>query len=606
MDGLVVVQDADGPPRLAADLALPSDLGNYAQVFADKKVTRAVISSLIVAVCSTGLSVLLAAPAAYALARYEFRGKADLWFWFISNRLISPIVLALPIYMHRPQSGSSTRISVLILIYLTFILPIVVWIITDYFRSIPSELEEAARLEGASQFDIFWRIYVPLGVPGVAVSAIFGFIFSWNELLYALVLIAARTSRRRRWSRPRSCPATKCPGARSWRRDGDRATRHRLRVARPPAHGARADDGSDQVSYLRFCRASRSASVRSSHQGRHIEAEKGEFVVFVGPSGCGKSTLLRMIAGLEELTGGDIEIDGRNVNEVDAGRARRRDGVPDLRALSAHDACDENIGFALQAWRRSAKAEIAERVAEAARILQMEALAAPQARASFPAASASASPSAAPSCATPRSSCSTSRCPTSTRNCASQMRVEIAKLHHDLGATMIYVTHDQIEAMTLADQIVVLRAGTIEQVGTPQQLYEDPDNLFVAGFIGSPRMNFLERRPARADGASLTLSHPSFPAPVRAPNGAATAGGELLLGLRPEQLHFEDGPCRIRLTADLCENLGGATLIHGQTANGEAMTLQTPGRRMLKKGEAFSAGFDPAGAYLFAPDGRAL
>jgi multiple sugar transport system permease protein len=162
--------------------------GNYAQVFADEKVTRAVMSSLIVAVCSTGLSVALAAPAAYALARYDFRGKADLWFWFISNRFISPIVLALPIYIIARNLGLLDTHLVLILVYITFILPIVVWITTDYFRSIPKELEEAARLEGASQFDIFWRIYLPLSTPGLAVSAIFGFIFSWNELLYALVL----------------------------------------------------------------------------------------------------------------------------------------------------------------------------------------------------------------------------------------------------------------------------------------------------------------------------------------------------------------------------------------------------------------------------------
>ncbi len=163
-------------------------LTNYADVFADEKVTRAVVNSLIVALCSTALSVVLGAPAAFALARYDFRGKSDLWFWFISNRFISPIVLALPIYILALQIGLLDTHLVLILVYITFILPIVVWITTDQFRSIPKELEEAARLEGASQFDIFWRIYLPLGIPGLAVSAIFGFIFSWNELLYALVL----------------------------------------------------------------------------------------------------------------------------------------------------------------------------------------------------------------------------------------------------------------------------------------------------------------------------------------------------------------------------------------------------------------------------------
>jgi multiple sugar transport system permease protein len=163
-------------------------LANYTEVFADQKLVSAILNSLIVAVATTTLSVLLGAPAAYALARFEFRGKADLWFWFISNRMISPIVLALPIYALALQLKLLDTHLVLILVYLTFNLPIVIWICTDQFRSIPSEIEQAARLDGADQFMIFRKIYVPLGMPGIAVSAIFSFIFSWNELLYALVL----------------------------------------------------------------------------------------------------------------------------------------------------------------------------------------------------------------------------------------------------------------------------------------------------------------------------------------------------------------------------------------------------------------------------------
>lgn len=167
-------------------------LANYEAIFADQTVTNAILNSLIVASATTFLSVLLGTPAAYALARFEFRGKADLWFWFISNRMVSPIVLALPVYVLSRQIGLLNTYWVLILVYLTFCLPIVVWICTDQFRSIPRDLEQSARLEGATQFDIFWRIYLPLGVPGVAVSAIFAFIFSWNELLYALVLITSQ------------------------------------------------------------------------------------------------------------------------------------------------------------------------------------------------------------------------------------------------------------------------------------------------------------------------------------------------------------------------------------------------------------------------------
>jgi len=163
-------------------------LDHYREIFEDPKIISSVMHSLIIATSTTLLAVALGAPAAYALARFEFRGKSDLWFWFISNRMISPIVLALPVYLLAQTLGLLDTHLVLILIYLTFNLPIVVWICTDQFRSIPSELEQAARLDGASQFLIFWRIYLPLGVPGIAVSAIFSFIFSWNELLYALVL----------------------------------------------------------------------------------------------------------------------------------------------------------------------------------------------------------------------------------------------------------------------------------------------------------------------------------------------------------------------------------------------------------------------------------
>ncbi|WGD29162.1 carbohydrate ABC transporter permease [Ancylobacter sp. WKF20] len=171
-------------------------LDNYAQIFSDTKVSGAIINSLIVAAFATLLSVVLGTPAAFALARYDFRGKSDLWFWFISNRMTSPIVLALPVYLLAMYMNLLDTHLVLVLVYLTFNIPIVVWIVTDQFKSIPPDLEQAARLDGADQFTIFRKIYLPLGAPGIAVSAIFSFIFSWNELLYALVLTrrAAQTA----------------------------------------------------------------------------------------------------------------------------------------------------------------------------------------------------------------------------------------------------------------------------------------------------------------------------------------------------------------------------------------------------------------------------
>jgi multiple sugar transport system permease protein len=163
-------------------------LENYQRAVSKFDVALSLENSLIVAVTTTLLSLLLGTPAAYAIARFEFKGKKDLWFWFITNRMLSPIVLALPFFiLARNLKLLDTQI-VLILIYLTFNVPIVIWICADQFRNIPKELDEAATLEGYNSFSIFWRIGLPLVAPGIAVSAIFSFIFSWNELLYALVL----------------------------------------------------------------------------------------------------------------------------------------------------------------------------------------------------------------------------------------------------------------------------------------------------------------------------------------------------------------------------------------------------------------------------------
>ena len=171
-------------------------LANYREVLFIDKVGPALINSIIVAVCTTALAVGLGTPAAYALARFEFRGKTDLWFWFITNRFVSPVVLAFPVFLISRELGLRDTHLALILMYLTFTLPIVIWICTDQFRSIPHELDEAALLEGASQWRIFRSICLPLAMPGVAVSSILSFIFSWNELLFAYILTpkAAKTA----------------------------------------------------------------------------------------------------------------------------------------------------------------------------------------------------------------------------------------------------------------------------------------------------------------------------------------------------------------------------------------------------------------------------
>lgn len=163
-------------------------LDNYREALFEDGVLWTLANSLLIAVSTTVLALVLGVPAAFALARFEFRGKRDLWFWFITNRMVSPIVLALPFFLIARNLGILDKHITLILIYLTFNLPIVIWIVTDQFRGIPYDLDQAARLEGASQFRIMRSICLPLAMPGIAVSAIFSFIFSWNELMFGLIL----------------------------------------------------------------------------------------------------------------------------------------------------------------------------------------------------------------------------------------------------------------------------------------------------------------------------------------------------------------------------------------------------------------------------------
>jgi multiple sugar transport system permease protein len=163
-------------------------LQNYVDAFGKFDILKSLKNSLFVALVTVVLSLVLGTPAAYAIARFDFKGKRDIWFWFISNRMLSPIVVALPFFLIARNLKLLDTPWALILIYLTFNVPIVVWICADQFRNIPKELDEAATLEGYNSFSIFWRVGLPLAMPAIAVSAIFCFIFSWNELLYALIL----------------------------------------------------------------------------------------------------------------------------------------------------------------------------------------------------------------------------------------------------------------------------------------------------------------------------------------------------------------------------------------------------------------------------------
>ena len=338
-------------------------------------------------------------------------------------------------------------------------------------------------------------------------------------------------------------------------------------------------------------------------KGVDLDIADREFAVFVGPSGCGKSTLLRMIAGLEEITDGDLFIDGARVNEVgpaDRGLAM----VFQSYALYPHMSVRDNMAFALKLAGAS-KAERAAKVAEASRILQLDAYLDRKPK--------DLSGGQRQRVAIGRAIVRHPKIflfdePLSNLDAAlrGQMRIELARLHRDLNATMIYVTHDQVEAMTMADKIVVLNAGRIEQVGSPLELYHHPANLFVAGFIGSPRMNLLLVRATGPDPAGVRVALPGGGEVVVPVDGARAAlGAAVTLGIRPEALKpGTDGALAGEVTH--VERLGGLTLAHVTVAGGTTVVAQIEGSAPVRTGETIRLTIDPGATHLFDGDGRAL
>ncbi|WP_246723455.1 sn-glycerol-3-phosphate ABC transporter ATP-binding protein UgpC [Rhizobium sp. ARZ01] len=333
--------------------------------------------------------------------------------------------------------------------------------------------------------------------------------------------------------------------------------------------------------------------------GIDLSIEPGQFCVFVGPSGCGKSTLLRMIAGLEEISGGEIRIDGRIVNKVDPGD-REIAMVFQSYALYPHMTVAQNMGFGLL-MTGTPKAEIARRVDEAAAILQLQPLLGRK--------PAQLSGGQRQRVAIGRAIVRNPKAflfdePLSNLDAELrvQMRVEIAKLYRTLKTTMIYVTHDQVEAMTLADKIVVLRAGRIEQIGSPLDLYNNPDNVFVAGFIGSPRINLLE---ARADARGLlTVGNCTFKPAIEA---KLPKGTKVIVGLRPE--HFDAngaGEAHLVMTVDVVENLGGTSVWHGCLSTGEKLLVERKGFRETHPQDTVRLAFTSGDALIFDSDGKRL
>ncbi|ODT81357.1 MAG: ABC transporter ATP-binding protein [Pelagibacterium sp. SCN 64-44] len=321
--------------------------------------------------------------------------------------------------------------------------------------------------------------------------------------------------------------------------------------------------------------------------GIDLEVQSGEFLVLVGPSGCGKSTLLRMIAGLEEITDGTIAIGDRIVNDLPASQ-RNLSMVFQSYALYPHMSVRRNLAFGLSNLRMP-KDEIERRVAEAARILQIGELMERKPR--------QLSGGQKQRVAIGRAIVREPQLflfdePLSNLDAELrvQMRVELANLYNRLGTTMIYVTHDQTEAMTMATRIAVLNKGNLEQVGTPFELYNSPRNLFVASFIGSPKMNLLK---GAASGTAIDLPGlGQFP--------VAVAPGEVTVGIRPEHLTIGDaGDLSIEGTISLVEYLGSEIFLYVALHNGQTLLTQAPGHARHERGEAIRLSLRAADAHFF-------
>jgi len=347
-------------------------------------------------------------------------------------------------------------------------------------------------------------------------------------------------------------------------------------------------------------------------RGVSLTVSDGEFVVFVGPSGCGKSTLLRLIAGLETITAGEVAIDGQRCNELPPSE-RGIAMVFQSYALYPHMSVFDNMAFSLKLAHMQ-KTEIRSRVERAADILQIGPLLARKPKA--------LSGGQRQRVAIGRAIVREPKVflfdePLSNLDAALrvQMRIEIARLHKDLATTIIYVTHDQVEAMTMASRIVVLNAGLVEQIGAPLELYHRPANRFVAGFIGSPKMNFLpatlvsaepdQARVALRDGTELACAVDAT---------RAAKGAELTVGVRPEHTSPASsaasapaGAGRLRGEVALVENLGESALIYIRLPGTDGLTLcRIEGASLTREGEPIALDLAPSALHVFDVDGKAF
>ena len=335
-----------------------------------------------------------------------------------------------------------------------------------------------------------------------------------------------------------------------------------------------------------------------------LDIKSQSFTVLVGPSGCGKSTMLRMIAGLEDINSGTISIDGEVVNDLPP-KQRNIAMVFQSYALYPHMTVFDNMAFGLKLEKRS-KDEINERVQEAARILQIEEY---LHRKPKQLSGGQRQRVAIGRAITRKPKVFLFDEPLSNLDAALrvQMRVELAKLHDQLNATMIYVTHDQTEAMTLADDIVVLDEGIVSQKGSPMELYSNPSNLFVGGFIGSPKMNFVDSKILSATNDSTEIDiFGTSKITIPKTSSNSSNGDSVTLGIRPEHLLVnQNGDASWESKVFVVEKLGSGTFLYLEK-DGEPLVVETEGDSNIKVGDTVKVGFTASRCQLFDSSNQAF
>jgi multiple sugar transport system ATP-binding protein len=551
-------------------------LDHYRALFLERGFLLPIRNSLIVAGATTGLCLLLGAPCAYALTRLTFRWKSQILGLILGATMFPPISILSPLYLLLRRLGLIDTYPGLVLPYVTFALPLAVWLLAGVFRQLPRDLEEAALVDGATRWQAFRKIVLPLATPGLAAAAILTFVYCWNEFLFALAFTLGPERQtvpvaialfRGRYQVPwgqilaASIVATVPVVA--------LVLAFQRRIVAGLTAGAVKGWIMGQV---------RLRGVGKTYPNGHsairnldLDVTDGELLVLVGPSGCGKSTLLRLIAGLEETSHGKIFIGDRDVTDLPP-RDRDVAMVFQSYALYPHLTVRDNLGFGLRV-RKTPSAEIAQRVEEIGAMLDLTSVLDRRPR---ELSGGQRQRVALGRALVRRPAVFLLDEPLSNLDAAlrHETRTELTRLHRRLGVTMLHVTHDQEEAMTLADRVAVLRDGAIEQIAPPLELYRAPATRFVASFIGSPAMNLI-RGTVRPEPGGSWFESSAVTLPLDSMQSTTTPG-EVWLGIRPHDLELvarDHGDASARV--DLVEPHGSQVVLHLVLPDGTAVRSVT-------------------------------